>query len=141
MRLISILSIDRFLPNKETSFYGINFDFSFISALVPVPTEGDDQHRSCSSSLISGFYTCYYYCSYTRDFSCYSDKMYFVCLRHYLMNTTRAGDDDRLSCDIRVLVGLRSDKMEHGGWHGYRNRRVTCGGTLDDGELRKALHN
>lgn len=118
--------------------------FSFTSVSIPVPTEEDDQRRRLSSSLISDFYTSccyYYYCSYTREPSCYSDKMCFVCLSYYLMDRTRADGDGRLSCGIRVPVGLRNDRMALGGLHGCRSRRETCGGTLDDGELRKALHN
>lgn len=83
----------------------------------------------------------YYYCSYTRELSCYFDKMCSVCLSYYLLGKIRVDDDGRRDVGTRELAELRSDTTELGGWHDCKNRRVMCGGMLDDDALRKALHN
>lgn len=127
--------------HKETSFYQLVLS-RFYSAPAFDPTVEDDQrsrHR-----LISDFYSCYYYCyySYTRELSCYSDKMCFVCLNYYLLDTIHVDDGGRHDAGIRELAGLRNGKTVRDEWHGCRNRRVTCDDTIVDGDvLRKALHN
>lgn len=93
---------------------------------------------------INDFYTnCYcYYCSYTRDFLCYFDKMCLVCLRYYL-HTIHVDDGDRHGVGtsiIRVLVVLRNDKMELDGLHVNKNRHEMRGDKLDGGDVHKVLH-
>lgn len=64
-----------------------------------------------------------------------------VCLSYYLLGKIREDGDGRHGADTRGLVALRNDKMGLDGCHDCRSQRGMCGGMLDGGALRKALHN
>lgn len=87
-----------------------------------------------SVESISGFYTSYYYCSYTRGLLCYFDKKCSECLSYYLTGTTLADVDGRHGVGTRVLVELRSDMTACDEWH--TSRHVTNGGRLGGTALR-----
>lgn len=76
-------------------------------------------------SSINDFYSYCYYCSYTRESLCYSDKKCLVCSSYYLLDTILYDGDGKH--DILVPV-LRNGMMGLCEWHVRMSLRVKCDG-------------